>query len=120
MVANDEGMTRIYNHFHDVYESEPRIERLRELHAAMDRAVLEAYGWGDVPTDCEFLLDYADRRTPPGVERRNPIASAGRTPYATRSSPASLPSTPNARLARPVRTPAYYNVIDYLSQDLEE
>ncbi len=24
----------------------------------MDRAVLEAYGWSDIPTDCEFLLDY--------------------------------------------------------------
>ena len=26
----------------------------------MDRAVLDAYGWTDVPTDCEFLLDYED------------------------------------------------------------
>ena len=24
----------------------------------MDRAVLAAYGWDDIPTDCEFLLDY--------------------------------------------------------------
>ena len=24
----------------------------------MDRVVLEAYGWTDIPTDCEFLLDY--------------------------------------------------------------
>ena len=32
--------------------------KLRELHAAMDRAVLDAYGWTDIPTDCEFLLDY--------------------------------------------------------------
>ncbi len=24
----------------------------------MDRAVLDAYGWSDIPTDCEFLLDY--------------------------------------------------------------
>ena len=24
----------------------------------MDRAVLDAYGWNDIPTDCEFLLDY--------------------------------------------------------------
>ena len=24
----------------------------------MDRAVLNAYGWQDIPTDCEFLLDY--------------------------------------------------------------
>ena len=24
----------------------------------MDRAVLDAYGWTDIPTDCDFLLDY--------------------------------------------------------------
>ena len=24
----------------------------------MDRAVLDSYGWTDIPTDCEFLLDY--------------------------------------------------------------
>ena len=24
----------------------------------MDRAVLDAYGWRDIPTDYEFLLDY--------------------------------------------------------------
>ena len=24
----------------------------------MDRAVLRAYGWDDIPTECEFLLDY--------------------------------------------------------------
>jgi len=25
----------------------------------MDRAVLDAYGWTDISTDCAFLLDYA-------------------------------------------------------------
>ena len=58
MVDYDEGMTRTYNRFHDIYENDPRIVELRELHAAMDRAVLDAYGWTDIPTDCEFLLDY--------------------------------------------------------------
>jgi hypothetical protein len=24
----------------------------------MDRAVLDAYGWSDITTDCKFLLDY--------------------------------------------------------------
>ena len=32
--------------------------KLRELHAGMDRAVLDAYGWSDISTDCEFLLNY--------------------------------------------------------------
>ena len=58
MVRNDEGMTKTYNRFHDPYEDNPEIGRLRELHGAMDRAVLDAYGWTDIPTDCDFLLDY--------------------------------------------------------------
>lgn len=54
------GLTQIYNRFHDPHEMSPDILRLRELHAAMDRAVLEAYGWGDLAAvaRCEFLLDY--------------------------------------------------------------
>ena len=31
---------------------------LRELHAAIDRVVLDAYGWADIATDCEFVLDH--------------------------------------------------------------
>ena len=58
MVSNNEGMTKTYNRFHDPYEDDSCIAELRRLHAAMDRAVLDAYGWSDIPTDCEFLLDY--------------------------------------------------------------
>lgn len=60
MVRNDEGLTKTYNRFHDPHETSPDILKLRELHAAMDRAVLDAYGWSDVPTDCGFALDYLD------------------------------------------------------------
>src|SRR6185437_2913198 len=58
MIANDEGLTKIYNRFHDPDERDPGIVKLRDLHAAMDRAVLDAYGWTDVPTTCDFFLDY--------------------------------------------------------------
>ena len=59
MIQNDEGLTKTYNRFHDpYYENSPAILQLRDLHAAMDRAVLDAYGWTDIPTACEFLLDY--------------------------------------------------------------
>ncbi len=58
MVDSNEGMTKTYNRFHNPQENDPRIIKLRELHAEMDRAVLEAYGWKDIPTECEFLLDY--------------------------------------------------------------
>jgi len=38
------------------------VRRLRELHAAMDAAVLTAYGWTDLlpRCQCEFLLDYEE------------------------------------------------------------
>ena len=49
MVRNGEGMTKTYNRFHDPYENDPDIAELRALHTAMDRAVLDAYGWDDIP-----------------------------------------------------------------------
>jgi hypothetical protein len=60
MVKNNEGLTKTYNRFHDPNESSPDIHKLRELHAAMDRAVLDAYGWTDLKPTCEFLLDYEE------------------------------------------------------------
>jgi len=58
MIANDEGLTKTYNRFHNELETSPEILQLRELHAEMDRAVLDAYGWTDIPTDCEFIPDF--------------------------------------------------------------
>lgn len=60
MVRNNEGLTATYNRFHDPDETDLDIIRLRELHAAMDRAVLDAYGWTDIQPTCEFLLDYEE------------------------------------------------------------
>ena len=67
-------MTRTCNRFHDL-ETGPRIAELRELHAAMERAVLNAYDWSDLTTDCDFLLDYAIDEAP-GTARRYPVATA--------------------------------------------
>ena len=58
MIDNDQGLTKTYNRFHDPEERDPRIAELREFHAAMDRAVLQAYGWTDIPVEFDFLLDY--------------------------------------------------------------
>jgi hypothetical protein len=60
MVRNNEGLTKTYNRFHDPEEMDPDILELRRLHAAMDRAVLDAYGWTDISTDCVFRLDYEE------------------------------------------------------------
>jgi hypothetical protein len=65
MTRNREGLTKTYNRFHDPNEKSPGILHLRELHSAMDRAVLEAYGWDDLAATarCEFLLDYEEEGT---------------------------------------------------------
>jgi hypothetical protein len=48
MITRNEGLTKTYNRFHEQSETAADIMRLRELHAEMDRAVLEAYGWHDL------------------------------------------------------------------------
>ncbi|MFZ4596255.1 MAG: hypothetical protein ACOYOF_18500, partial [Verrucomicrobiaceae bacterium] len=76
-----------YNRFHDREETDPGILRLRELHAALDHAVLTAYGWSDLvetgSTICEFLPDYFDE---PEEEGGDPVPKSirYRWPDATR------------------------------------
>ncbi len=72
MVRNNEGLTKTYNRFHDPDERNPEIEKLRELHAAMDRAVRDAYGWSDIHTTCEFLLDYEINEEEASSRRKKP------------------------------------------------
>lgn len=60
MVAQQEGLTKTYNRFHDPEEAHPDIVQLRALHSAMDRAVLDAYGWNDLAPTCSFFTDYHD------------------------------------------------------------
>jgi hypothetical protein len=60
MIRNDEGLTKTYNRFHDPNEDSADIQRLRELHAAMDRSVLHAYGWRDIQPICEFFPEFDD------------------------------------------------------------
>ena len=67
---NSEGLTTIYNRFHDPEERDPSILKLRELHTAMDRLVLDVYGWTDVPSDCEFLSDYQTDEETRGDRKR--------------------------------------------------
>ena len=60
MRTNHEGLTKTYNRFNTPDEEGAGILRLRQLHEAMDRVVLDAYGWTDIPTACQFVLDYED------------------------------------------------------------
>ncbi len=75
MIRNNECLTKTYNRFHDPNERSPDIVKLRELHAAMDRAVLDAYGWTDLKPTCTFLLDYEeeeDEEDTGGRQRKKP------------------------------------------------
>jgi hypothetical protein len=56
MVARNEGLTKIYNRFHERNETAEDIVLLRELHAAIDRAVLETYGWHDLAGRAEPIF----------------------------------------------------------------
>ena len=74
MRDSNKGLTKTYNRFHDPKERSPEIRRLRELHTAMDRAVLAAYNWADIDTTCGFDLDWceaepADEASPDTLER---------------------------------------------------
>jgi hypothetical protein len=60
MIRNNQGLTETYNRFHNPDERHPDILKLRQLHQECDKAVLNAYGWTDIPTDCEFILDYEE------------------------------------------------------------
>lgn len=60
MVRNNEGLTKTYNRFHDKYEDDAEIQKLRDLRAQMDRAVLDAYGWNDLQPVHDFILDYEE------------------------------------------------------------
>ena len=54
------GPTELYGLLHDKYEDTADLAHLRVLHDAMDRAVLDVYGWTDIKPDCEFFVDERD------------------------------------------------------------
>lgn len=58
MRTTDDGLTKTYNRFHDPDEEDVEIIRLRGLHDAIDRAVLEAYGWVSIEPRCEFITEF--------------------------------------------------------------
>jgi hypothetical protein len=75
------GLTALYNRFHDLDCEEAAIEELRGLHAAMDEAVLRAYGWweelvaahgaeGRLPV--AFLLEWEEDEEDEGGKKKKP------------------------------------------------
>jgi hypothetical protein len=60
MISRAEGLTMIYNRMNDPEEMSPDIQRLRDLHDLMDRAVLDAYSWIDIQPKCTFIDEFDD------------------------------------------------------------
>jgi hypothetical protein len=64
------GLTKTYNRFHDPEEQHSDIIRLRELHQAMDEAVLRAYGWDNLPVEYGFYPDFEPTENEDGEPAR--------------------------------------------------
>ena len=102
MIKNNEGLTDTYNRFHDPDEQSPEILELRAFHDAMDRVVLDAYGWGDIRTTCAFLLEYEEESAEDqdlGRSRRKKKPWRYRWPDETRDEVLARLLTLNARRA---------------------
>jgi len=71
------GLTKLSNRLNSPKENSIEILNLRKLHAAMDKAVLEAYGWGDIvklkayDDVYEFSGDYENEDGSAGSVRLN-------------------------------------------------
>jgi hypothetical protein len=85
MIDRNEGLTKTYNRFHARGENSSDIGRLRALHAAVDVAVLRAYGWANL----------ADRAAPEFIEQE---ADEGKKPKTRLDWPAEFKDEVLARL----------------------
>ncbi|MDA8045299.1 MAG: hypothetical protein M0Z30_08695 [Actinomycetota bacterium] len=54
MLGRSWGLTTTYNHVHDPSERDPEVVNLRDIHAAIDRAVFDAYGWHDLDPEIGY------------------------------------------------------------------
>ncbi|MGQ4400128.1 DNA methyltransferase [Streptomyces hayashii] len=57
MLRRDLGLTKLYNLVNDpaiTDAADPDVARLRQIHVELDRAVMAAYGWDDVPLEHGF------------------------------------------------------------------
>lgn len=58
MIRSNEGLTTIYNRFHNPNETSDDIRHLRELHDLIDRLVLDLYGWQTLKPTCDFFPEF--------------------------------------------------------------
>ena len=70
MLRTNIGLTGTYNRLHDPDATDSAVQRLRGLHEAVDRVVLNAYGWADIPVACQFILNCEDEEPEDRFARR--------------------------------------------------
>jgi hypothetical protein len=57
MLRRGLGLTKLYNRINDpqiTNISDPDVARMRAIHVEIDEAVMDAYGWSDIPLDNGF------------------------------------------------------------------
>jgi len=55
MLRRDLGLTKLYNLVNDPeIQADPDVDRVREIHVELDEAVMDAYGWQDIPLNHGF------------------------------------------------------------------
>ncbi|SHG63842.1 Eco57I restriction-modification methylase domain-containing protein [Streptoalloteichus hindustanus] len=62
MLGRQLGLTKLYNLVHKPGETDDEIQRLREIHVEVDKAVAEAYGWTDLDLGHGFYETRQGRR----------------------------------------------------------
>ncbi|WP_201294627.1 DNA methyltransferase [Nocardiopsis sp. FR4] len=62
MLDQNIGLTKLYNRFHDPAFAGEEINKLRGVHAHINQAVAESYGWGDLNLDLEFQQEKQSHR----------------------------------------------------------
>ncbi len=60
MLEQHIGLTQLYNRFHDPLDESEPITDLRKLHTALDRALLDAYGWYDILEHRSFETEWSE------------------------------------------------------------
>jgi len=71
MVALQLGLTKLSNRLNSPDDLSPEVRRLRELHASMDKEVLDAYDWSDIKPVYQFSGDYENEDGSLGSVRLN-------------------------------------------------
>jgi hypothetical protein len=109
MQSTNQGLTTTYNLLKDPDVDDPAIVALRALHLELDRAVLAAYGWADIPvppytdpvTDADwkareaFEDELIDRLFALNATRATAERLLGPTPSTKSPSPPPSPRSPS-------------------------